>query len=223
MFLAISQVLSPDSLAAVQTALEGVPWRAGEATAGPAARRVKRNEQADLSGRAGAAVQAAAMAGVYAHGAFLSAARPRRISPLLVSRTGPGGGYGAHTDNALMGPPQDRFRADLAFTLFLSAPDAYDGGELRIEDPLADRMVKLPAGDLILYPASSIHEVMPVTRGERLVCVGWVESFVPEAARREILWDLERVRANLPADAEPRLALTLDKAVSNLLREWARG
>lgn len=221
MLLIAGEVLDPAALAWVEGQIAGLDWRDGAATAGPAARGVKRNEQADLSGAAGQALEQFLRSRILAHPVLAMAARPRRMTRLLISRTGVNGGYGDHVDNALMGPPDDRLRTDLSFTLFLSPPDAYDGGALAIEDPLEDRRLRLPAGDLVLYPSGAVHRVEMVTRGVRLACVGWIESTVPDAAAREVLWDLERARAAWPAEGDPRGRLALDKAIGALLRRWA--
>ncbi|HEV2082094.1 MAG TPA: Fe2+-dependent dioxygenase [Brevundimonas sp.] len=221
MKLVAGGVLDAETVAWARAQIDALTWRDGAATAGAAARGVKRNEQADLSTRAGQGLEALLRERILAHPVVATAARPRTLSRLLVSRTGVGGGYGDHVDNALMGPEGARFRSDLSFTLFLSDPDAYAGGGLTIEDALEDRTVRLGAGDLILYPSGAPHRVEPVTEGVRLVCVGWIQSHVRDAAAREVLWDLERVRAAWPAEADPTARLTLDKAIGALLRRWA--
>lgn len=214
-------VLDAEGLAHVHAQLAPLDWRPGAETAGAAARAVKRNEQADLSSRAGRALELWLRDRILAHPVVTAAARPRKLSRLLISRTGPGGGYGDHVDVALMGPEGARLRTDLSFTLFLSGPETYAGGALTVLDALEDRSVRLPAGDLILYPSGAPHRVEPVTQGMRLACVGWIESHVRDAAAREILWDLEGVRAAWPEDADTAARLTLDKTIGALLRRWA--
>jgi PKHD-type hydroxylase len=214
-------VLDAGTLAWARAQIDALSWLDGAATAGAAARGVKRNEQADLSTRAGQGLEALLRERILAHPVVSVAARPRTLSRLLVSRTDVGGGYGDHVDNALMGPEGARLRSDLSFTLFLSEPETYEGGGLTIEDALEDRTVRLNAGDMILYPSGAPHRVEPVTQGTRLVCVGWIQSHVRDAAAREVLWDLERVRAAWPDDADPTARLTLDKAIGALLRRWA--
>lgn len=214
-------VLDADTLAWVRGQVDGLSWRDGAVTAGPAARGVKRNEQADLSTRAGQGLETLLRERILRHPVVASAARPRKLSRLLLSRTGVGGGYGEHVDNALMGSEGARLRTDLSFTLFLSDPDSYEGGGLTVEDALEDRTVRLSAGDLILYPSGSPHRVETVTEGTRLACVGWIESHVRDASAREVLWDLERVRAAWPEGADPTARLTLDKSIGALLRRWA--
>ena len=223
MLLTLSAVLSPEALAEVREALDAVDWYDGRRTAGGRARSVKRNQQADLTSPNGAKLRQALRDAIEKHPVFRAAAQPRRMSRLMVSRTQAGGGYGLHVDNALMGSGSERLRTDLSFTLFLSPPDGYDGGELTIEAAGQQHRLKPDAGDLILYPSTSLHRVEEVTRGERLVCVGWVESLVREGDRRDVLFDLENLRASLAerleGDAPERLVL--DKVVSNLLRMWA--
>jgi len=153
-----------------------------------------------------------------------AAAQPRRYSPLLISKTGVGGQYGAHVDNALMGKGAQRLRTDLSFTLFLTPPGEYEGGELVIHAAGMTQELKGEAGYLVLYPSGSIHEVKPVTRGERIACVGWIESLVADAGQREMLFDLENLRTALrqKLPAQSTELLTLDKTIANLLRMWAR-
>jgi PKHD-type hydroxylase len=122
-----------------------------------------------------------------------------------------------------MGAGDDRLRTDLAFTIFLAERAAYDGGELVVQSALGDQQIKLEAGDAILYPAGAIHHVAPVTRGERLAAVGWLQSHIPDAAQRELLFDLSIARARLAeAGVRREELLLLDKSISNLLRMWAR-
>lgn len=221
MMIVVGEVLDASALAWVLSQMEGLGWRPGRATAGEAAQRVKRNEQADLSDKTGAALEAFLRGRIERHPVFQAAARVRHLSPLIISRTDEGGGYGDHIDNSHMSAPGRRMRSDLSFTLFLSEPGDYDGGELVVEDPFADRRVKLPAGDLILYPSGAVHRVETVTRGSRLACVGWIESQVRDEGGRRILWDLERVRGQWAGGADDPARLLLDKSIAALLRRWA--
>lgn len=224
MLLTIGDVLIPDELAQLRADLEAVAWRDGAQTAGAMARAVKRNRQADLSSRQGAAIRTQLEFAVHDHPVLNSAARPARFSQLLISRTEAGGGYGAHVDNALMGEGAARLRTDLSFTLFLSEPEDYEGGALVIDLPGVRQEIKLKAGDLVLYPATAIHAVAPVTAGVRLVCVGWIESLIPDAGDRELLFDLENLKAALADTFEPQAPerLIAAKVFSNLLRRFAR-
>lgn len=222
MFLSIGNVLSDDALAKARELAAALVWRDGAITAGHSAREVKRNRQADLSSAKGRACAAYVLEHIKANAILHAAARPAKFSPLLLSKTVIGGGYGAHVDNAIMGAGQNRLRTDLSFTVFLSDPADYEGGALALELPGGTQTVKLKAGDMVIYPTTLIHEVEPVTGGERLVAVGWMQSQIRSAAQRQILFDLEQIRTTLrvksPASQE---LLMLDKVISNLLREWA--
>ncbi len=223
MILAIHAIPDTQDLAAIAERIALLEWRDGRETAGSVARAVKRNEQAAMGSTAGRALQDE-ITGILADDPVLrAAAQPRRFSPLLISRTGVDGHYGAHVDNALMGRGAKRLRTDLSFTLWLTPPADYEGGELVVHAAGMTQELKGEAGHLVLYPSGSIHEVKPVTRGTRIVCVGWIESLVADQSRREMLFDLENLRAalrqQLPGQS-PEL-LTLDKTIANLLRMWA--
>ncbi len=224
MILAIHAIPEPDRLSAIAERIALLGWRDGRETAGAVAAEVKRNEQAIMDSAPGRALQSELSALLADHPVIRAAAQPRRFSPLLISRTGEGGGYGPHVDNALMGRGDRRIRTDLSFTLFLTPPEEYDGGELVIDAAGTTQQVKGAPGHLVLYPSGSIHEVRPVTRGTRIVCVGWIESMIEDAARRELLFDLENLRASLRRQLASQSAelLTLDKTIANLLRMWAR-
>ena len=223
-FLVISQAVPRETLDALEGQMERLSWRDGKLTAGKTAKRVKENEQADLSSPAGQAVKSAISEALKGHPVFRAAAQPRRFSNLILSRTSGGGHYGAHVDNALMGAGEKRIRTDLSFTLFLSDPETYEGGELTVHLAGARQSFKGERGDLVLYGSSYIHEVAPVTSGERLVCVGWVESLVADETQRNMLFDLENLRASLRGQLPEGSGemLTLDKTIANLLRMWAR-
>ena len=146
------------------------------------------------------------------------AARPKKLSPLLFSRTETGMQYGVHVDDALMAG----MRTDIAFTLFLDDPDSYDGGELVIESAAGDDAIKLPAGAMIVYPATTLHRVAMVTRGQRHVVAGWARSFVRDGAQREILFDLDTARRTIFArDGKSGEFDLISKSLANLLRMWA--
>lgn len=223
MILVIDAIPDPADLAAIAERIALLEWRDGRETAGAVARAVKRNEQAVLDGPAGRALKEELGRIVGDHPVVRAAAQPRRLSPLLISRTGEGGHYGPHVDNALMGKGAARLRTDLSFTLFLTPPGDYEGGELVIHAAGMTQAIKGEAGSMVLYPSGALHEVRPVTRGTRIVCVGWIESMIADAARRELLFDLENLRASLRAQLPAQSAelLTLDKTIANLLRMWA--
>jgi PKHD-type hydroxylase len=223
MILVLANVLSSERCADIRAAAADLVWEDGAKTAGPTAAKVKSNLQADLGQGPGLALHAELTEAISGHPVFKAAARPRRVSKLLLSRTPVGGGYGDHVDNPLLGRNQARMRSDLSFTLFLTPLDAYAGGALVITNPGGEDPVRLAPGDLVLYPSTSIHRVETVTAGERLVCVGWVESLIRNHADRELLFELDNLRAVLRRrDAlEPLEALTLDKVIANLTRMWA--
>ncbi|MDP4605881.1 MAG: Fe2+-dependent dioxygenase [Erythrobacter sp.] len=222
MILVINALSDADHLAALRERIALLEWRDGRATAGPIAREVKRNLQAALETSAGRRVHDELLPIIADNTVVKAAAQPRRFSPLIVSKTGVGGHYGAHVDNALMGKGPARLRTDLSFTLFLTPPGDYDGGELVIHAAGMTQELKGEAGYLVLYPSASIHEVKPVTRGERIVCVGWIESLLSDQAQREMLFDLENLRTALRQKLPSQSAelLTLDKTIANLLRMW---
>ena len=224
MILVINAIPEADHLAAIAERIAMLEWRDGRETAGSVARQVKRNEQGAMDSVAGRALQDGLSRVISDNAVVKAAAQPRRFSPVIISRTGVGGKYGAHVDNALMGRGAQRLRTDLSFTLFLTPPGEYDGGELVVHAAGMTQELKGEAGYLVLYPSGSIHEVKPVTRGERIVCIGWIESTVADAASREMLFDLENLRTSLRAALPGQSAelLTLDKTIANLLRMWAR-
>lgn len=220
MLLTIGSVLSPQALASVSEEIEKIGWRDGAQTAGETARQVKKNLQADMAGRKGITLRRQLDTALKSNPVFMSATRPAKFTPLIVSKTGPGGGYGTHVDNAFIGEGSDRVRTDISFTLFLSEPDTYEGGELVIDLPGARQSIKLAAGDLVLYPSTSLHGVANVTSGERVVCVGWIESLIPDPADRELLFDLENLKAALAQnfDAQSPERLMASKVFANLMR-----
>jgi len=225
MMLHVPGVLSPDQVADLRTRIDAAAWEDGNATAGPQSALAKRNlqlpETSDAARTAGAEVRDA----LTRNPLFMSAALPHTIYPPLFNRYGPGQTFGDHVDNAMRFQRDQgvRLRTDLSATLFLCDPDDYDGGELVVEDTYGVHAVKLPAGDLILYPASSLHRVEPVTRGERVASFFLIQSLVRDDARRALLFDMDisiqQLARAAGQDAPPIVALT--GAYQNLLRMWA--
>jgi PKHD-type hydroxylase len=224
MLLVINAIDDAGHLAALAERIALLEWRDGRETAGAVAREVKRNLQAAMESTAGRRLADELLPLVADNPVLKAAAQPRRFSPLIISKTADGGHYGPHVDNALMGKGAGRVRTDLSFTLFLTPPDQYEGGELVVHTAGMTQEVKGEAGHLVLYPSGSIHEVRPVTRGERIVCIGWIESMIADGARREMLFDLENLRSSLRRQLPSQSAelLTLDKTIANLLRMWAQ-
>lgn len=223
MILTLKAIADQDKLSEITERIGKLDWIDGKATAGKTARAVKQNEQAVMSNAAGKAAQKLIMPFIGENEVLRAASAPRRFSKLLISKTQGGGHYGAHIDNALMGAGAGRMRTDMSFTLFLTPPEEYEGGELLIHGASISHNVKGKAGELVLYPSSSIHEVLPVTKGVRIVCVGWIESLIADPTSREMLFDLENLRASLRASLQAGSSelLTLDKTIANLRRMWS--
>lgn len=215
--LVIAGVLSPVEARVLRETAAGLAYDDGRATAGRFAREVKANDQAAASSDRDA-VLAKVQAALAGNALFRSAARPRAMTPLILSRYRAGQTYGLHVDDALM----SGIRTDLSFTLFLADPDSYDGGALIIEEPFEARAIKLAAGDMVLYPSTTLHRVEPVTRGERLAVVGWVQSLIRRADQREVLFDLDQaVEAAYATGGKPAQFDRLAKTRANLVRMWA--
>jgi PKHD-type hydroxylase len=210
MQIVIADILKPDDLAAVHAALANTRFIDGRETAGFAARMVKDNRQADARDGTLDPVRRLVASRIMENELFRMAARPKALSPLLFSRTETGMQYGTHVDDALMGS----MRTDVSFTLFLDAPESYDGGELVIESAAGDDAIKLPAGSMIVYPATTLHRVSQVTRGQRHVVAGWARSFIRDAARRELLFDLDTAKRTI-------FAREGKSPEFDLLRMWA--
>ena len=222
MLVEIPDVLDAERLGAVRRLLADAPFVDGRLSAGAAARPVKRNEELDPGDRRVEALNRIVMGALTRNPLYLSAALPHRVAVPFYARYRPGMAYGEHVDDPVMGPPGGRYRSDVSITVFLNAPEEYDGGELVIETTYGPRAVKLPAGHAVLYPSSSRHRVAEVTRGERLVAVTWVQSLVRDPARREVLFELDRARrALIEADPSAEPARRVQAAYANLVRMWA--
>ncbi len=218
MQIVIGNVLAADEIATVRATLARTRFVEGKATAGFAARTVKNNRQAEGSDRSLATIRKLVAERILGNEVFRLAVRPKTLSPLLFSRYEAGMHYGRHVDDALMGG----MRTDVSFTLFLSDPTSYDGGELTIESAAGEETFKLEAGALVAYSATSLHRVADVTRGARLAAVGWARSFVRDSARRELLFDLDTARRQLFArDGKSAEFDLISKSFANLMRMWA--
>jgi PKHD-type hydroxylase len=204
--------------------LEAAPWADGRATAGYQSAQEKRNEQLPEDSAEAKALGDAVLAALQKNALFFAAALPKRVYPPLFNRYRGGMDFGSHVDNAVrFHPPSgQRFRTDVSATLFLAPPEDYDGGELVVEDTYGVQSVKLPAGDMVLYPATSRHRVLPVTRGARVASFFWIESMVRDDAQRALLFDLDVATQQLTRDAPGNPALvSLTASYHNLLRMWA--
>lgn len=222
MLICLENLIDPPAVARLSAWLAGATFEDGRATAGGAARLVKRNEQvSDAPGTRDSRLeemQDFVEDLLWDHDPFMTTAQPSRIHPPLFSRYLPGMRYGTHMDNALMGD----MRVDLSLTLFLSDPADYDGGELVIDFSTGARTIKLPAGSGVLYATTAPHHVAEVTRGQRLAVVTWIRSLVRDPAAREILQDLKTVHRSCARQLgqTPEIDL-LNKVYTNLLRRWA--
>jgi PKHD-type hydroxylase len=225
MLLHIPAVLSPREAQQMRRRLEEeAEWGDGRGTAGPQGARVKRNQQLDPASPLARQLASRILHALAGNALFYSAALPLKTLPPLFNRYVDTGAYGLHVDSAVMSqqgtlPP---LRSDVSATLFLSDPDSYHGGELVVKDTYGAHEVKLPAGDLVVYPSTSLHEVQPVTRGERLAAFFWTQSMVRDDARRTMLFELDQTLQSLRrrlGDNEETTALT--GHYHNLVRAWA--
>jgi PKHD-type hydroxylase len=217
MLFKIPQVLSPEVRQSLKQVLDQAEFIDGKLTAGWHAKLVKNNKQLPQS-QAETLKQQVSKA-LNDHPLFQAAVRPKTIHSLLFSRYDVGMSYGRHVDNALMG---QGWRSDVSFTLFLNEPGEYEGGELVIEGADTEQSYKLAAGDVLVYPSTSLHRVDPVTAGTRLVAVGWAQSVIRDAQHREILFDLEVARRGLFArEGKTHEFDLLSKSIANLIRMWA--
>jgi len=227
MLLHIKQVLDRDELLAARAILARAPWGDGRVTAGVQSAMAKNNQQLDQQGEACKALQPIVLQALNRHMGFFSAALPKRVFPPLFNRYGgAANAFGNHVDNAVRfipGTLGERVRTDISCTLFLAEPQDYDGGELVVEDTFGAHSVKLPAGDLVLYPGTSVHRVEPVTRGHRIASFFWVESMVRSDEQRRLLYDMDRHLMHLRetvGETDPGV-IGLTGLYHNLLRAWA--
>jgi PKHD-type hydroxylase len=222
MLLIVPGVLKPDELALARSWLARARFVDGKASAGAAARRVKHNLEAERGAAELGRLDAMVMGNLSRHPVYRGGALPLHAATPLYIRYQPGMTYGEHLDDPIMGGDGLMYRSDVAVTVFLNAPEEYDGGELVIRTPAGDQVVKSAAGDAVLYPAGTIHRVNPVTRGERLVAVTWVQSLVRDAARRELLYGLNLAREKLLASAPgAEETAQVNAAYVNLIRMWS--
>ena len=230
MLIHLSAVLDAEALARARALLVDAPWGDGGVTAGAQARTVKRNEQLPAACDAAQALQALVLAALDRHPQFFAATLPRKVFPPLFNRYGGRtNAFGNHVDNAVRyvparpGAAAERVRTDISCTLFLADPADYDGGELVIEDTYGPQRIRLAAGDLVVYPGTSVHRVEPVTRGHRVAAFFWVESMVRGDEQRRLLHDMDRALMHLRGtvgDTDPGV-VALTGTYHNLLRQWA--
>jgi len=225
MLIQIPELLSPQALQRCRELLSEAPWADGRITAGSQSAQVKNNWQLPEQSPQSQALRTLIMDALNQNALFLSAALPKRIFPPLFNRyEGERNAFGNHIDNAIRHCQitGQRVRTDLSATVFLSDPDSYDGGELVIEDTYGPHAVKLAAGDMVLYPGSSLHRVEPVTRGSRLASFFWMESLVRETERRRLLFEMDMAILQLRAErGDGKAVIDLTGCYHNLLRMWA--
>jgi PKHD-type hydroxylase len=224
MLIQIPEVLSTEQVAQFRRELEAAEWVDGRVTAGHQSARAKDNLQLPEDSPAARKLGEAIVAALERNPLFISAALPAQIFPPLFNRYAGGQSFGVHVDNAIrqVRNSPHRVRTDISATLFLSAPEEYDGGELVIDDTYGAHSVKLPAGHMILYPATSLHRVQPVTRGARIASFFWIQSMVRDDQQRATLFDLDLAIQRLGADVPNHPALVqLTGVYHNLLRQWA--
>jgi PKHD-type hydroxylase len=222
MLLVVPGVLKPDELALARAWLADAPFVDGKLSAGTAARRVKENEERDRNAGDVERLDRLVMGALARHPMYRNGALPLHAASPLYARYRPGMTYGDHLDDPIMGTGGVMYRSDVAVTVFLSAPEEYDGGELVVRTAAGEQSLKEAAGDAVLYPASTIHRVNPVTRGERLAAVTWVQSLVRDPARRELLYGLNLAREKLLANApEAEETAQVNAAYLNLIRMWS--
>lgn len=224
MLLVIPDLLSPEQTRQCRDALARADWVDGRGTAGHAALKAKHNLQLAADHPLARQLGDLILEALTASPVFMSAALPLRVLPPRFNRYEGGGNYGFHIDNSVMNVPGAalRIRTDISSTLFFSDPDEYDGGELVIQDTYGEQRIKLPAGHLVVYPGTSLHQVTPVTRGARLASFFWTQSLVRDDAQRSLLYQMDRAIQSLTAKGgSDDEVSTLIGVYHNLLRQWS--
>lgn len=224
MVISIPNVLTPEQLKQARQILEAAAWVDGKVTAGPQASQAKDNLQLPEGHPVARQVGDMILSALGKNQLFLSAALPHKVMPPMFNRYSGGQSFGTHVDNAIRLVPGTghRVRTDLSATLFLTSPEEYDGGELTVEDTFGVKSVKLPAGHMILYPSTSLHQVTPVTRGARVCSFFWIQSMIRDDGRRSILFDLDSAIQRIGHDhPHGPYAVQLTGVYHNLVRQWA--
>ncbi|MGH8637184.1 MAG: Fe2+-dependent dioxygenase [Burkholderiales bacterium] len=224
MLLHVPNVLGAEELAHFRAVLAQARWVDGNATSGHQSAQAKYNEQLPEDGAEARELGERILQALARSPLFFSAALPKQVFPPLFNRYGPGMTFGNHVDAAIRAHPVQpvRIRTDLSATLFLVEPDSYDGGELLVEDTYGVQSVKLPAGDMVLYPAASLHRVAPITRGARVASFFWIQSMIRDDAQRTLLFDMDMaiIKLTQSTPSDPAL-VSLTGVYHNLLRMWA--
>jgi PKHD-type hydroxylase len=226
MLVHVPALLSGEQLEFFRARLDAddAPWTDGRVTAGHQGVHVKQNQQIAEGSPLALELGDRVLAALERHPLFISATLPNRVYPPMFNRYQGGMHFGSHVDGSVRLVPGSgaKFRTDVSATLFLAPPESYDGGELLIEDTYGTQSVKLAAGDMVIYPASSLHRVTPVTRGARLACFFWIQSMVRDDAQRALLFDLDNAIQRLTAtNADESARIHLTGCYHNLLRMWS--
>jgi len=222
MLLHLKNILDTAKLDNITEMLGKVPFIDGKHSAGTAAEQVKNNEEMQQGTQQAQYLDQLVIGSLAENADFRSAALPFRVAQPVFARYTSGMRYGNHVDDPIMGGGMEKFRTDVAVTVFLNAPEDYDGGELVIQSPFGEQRVKYTAGDAVLYPANSVHRVEEVTKGERLVAVAWIQSMVRDAAKRELLFELDQARNTLlKQNSEDITTQQVDRSYVNLIRRWS--
>lgn len=222
MLIEIKSLINEAQVQKIHEILAGTEFVDGKATAGAAAAKVKKNLESALTPEKQQLLNRILMASLGNNQQFKSFALPNRMADFIFSKYEPGMTYGDHVDDPIMGGGGARFRTDVSMTVFLNAPETYEGGELVVRTPFGDKKVKLSAGDAVVYPSASVHHVAEVTSGVRQVALTWIQSYVRDAAKRELLFELDQAREKLLTDNSEALeAKYVDRSYVNLLRMWA--
>lgn len=220
MILRIKKVLNDSTVGKVQSLLNGAMFVNGALSAGSLAAKVKYNEELSLQSPLHQQLNQQVMSALVQNAQYQAAVLPLKVSTAFYSRYQQGMSYGAHVDDAVMGPVSGRYRSDVSTTVFLNSPEDYEGGELVIHTQYGKESVKLEAGDAVVYPSSSLHEVAEVTSGQRLVAVTWAQSMVKSTEQREMLFNISQIRESLTSQNDDEKA-RLDQVYANLLRMWS--
>ena len=221
MLVTIPDILNNEDIDVIADLMATANFREGTTSAGSEAKRVKNNHEMFISEAETQRLNNLVMGKLIKNKTYVDTAFAARIAAPYYARYSKGMSYGNHVDDPVMGPPNQRYRSDISITIFLNAPEAYEGGELVINTQFGEQKVKLNAGDAVLYPSSSTHRVAEVTKGERLVAVTWLQSTIRDPAKREILYNLSQARETLiKTSAGSQELEQLSNGYVNLLRMW---
>jgi PKHD-type hydroxylase len=222
MLVTIPKVLNKEDISVIQDLMATANFHPGSVSAGSEAIRVKNNHEMFISEVETQRLNNLVMGKLIQNPTYIAAAFAKKIATPFYAKYTAGMHYGKHIDDPIMGPANQRYRTDISITIFLTEPDAYKGGELIISTAFGEQKVKLNAGDAVLYPSSSTHQVAKVTSGERLVAVTWLQSTIPDPAKREILYNLSQARETLiEKSADSKELELLSNSYVNLLRMWS--